>query len=959
VTSKPWSRVAPIAEAALLRDGQARAAFVAEACGSDADLRREVDSLLAHASDAADFLDGTAAALILDPTDARPCVGDRVGPYAIRSRLGAGGMGEVYRARDHHLDRDVAIKLLSPAFTGDAERVARFEREARILASLNHPHIGAIYGLEHVDGVPALVLELVDGETLAERLTNGRLAIADAVAITIQIAEALTAAHDRGIIHRDIKPANIKITPGGAVKVLDFGLAKDIERRSDDRSSFPTRATTSVKLSSAGAVMGTVAYMSPEQASGESVDVRTDLFSLGAVLYEMVTGRPAFDGDESDRIIEAILHIRPRPPRALNGAVPRALERLILRLLEPGRDARYQTAAAVRSDLLNVAGESGPRPSHGSRWGRYGRRTGAVAALAALASIGVWKWSSLPRPDPTRGEYTQITHFADSATSPALSTDGRLLTFIRGESTFDGVGQIYLKVLPDGEPVQLTSDSSGKLSPVFSPDGSRIAYTSIDGFVWNTWVIPVVDKTPHFWLANASGLTWVRDRVLFSEITTGLHMNVVSADDTRHAIRAVYTPSGERGMAHRSYLSPDGAWVLIAEMVSPVWQPCRLVAMDGRSSHPVGPPGQCTSAAWSPDGRWMYFSSNASGSFHIWRQRFPDGTPEQISMGPTEEEGIAVLPDGRALLTSVGNRQSSIWVRDHAGERAISREGYAFVPTMPNSGMSQPFSINGRLVYLVRQGAVRFVGTGETAGELWETDLETSHSEALFPGVLRVSGYDVSRDGSQIVFAALDERGTSHVWLGRMDHRTPPKQLLTREADSPHFGARGTVYYRGFDGGSSFIYRISARGTAEKAVTRPVLFFQCVSPDDAWLVARVEAAPGIDSSQENLAFPTSSGGPVLLCRSCELDWTPNGKSLVVRLGTNEAPQRARTFVVALPPGETLPRLPPHGLNSEADLTGLKVSQVLTGAAYPADAPDAPVAFVRSTTERNIFRVPLP
>jgi Tol biopolymer transport system component len=562
------------------------------------------------------------------------------------------------------------------------------------------------------------------------------------------------------------------------------------------------------------------------------------------------------------------------------------------------------------------------------------------------------------RREPARREYTQITHFADSATSPALSPDGRLLTFIRGESTFEGLGEIYLKALPDGEPVQLTSDGSGKMSPVFSPDGSRIAYTTINGFVWDTWVVPVVDRTPRFWLANASGLTWVRDRVLFSEVTTGLHMNVVSADDKRRAVRAVYSPVGAGGMAHRSYLSPDGAWVLIAEMVSPVWQPCRLVAMDGRSSRPVGPPGQCTSAAWSPDGKWMYFSSNGSGSFHIWRQRFPSGTPEQISLGATEEEGIAVSPDGRALLTSVGNRQSSVWVRDAAGERAVSREGFAFVPTMPNSGMSQPFSTNGRLLYLVRQGPLRFVGTGETAGELWQTDLETSQSEVLVPGV-RVSGYDVSRDGSQIVFAALDEHGASHVWLGRMDHRTPPRQLLAREADSPHFGAAGNIYYRGSEDGLSFIYRIPARGDPEKAVARPVLFFQSVSPDDAWLVARVEAAPGTDSSQEDVAFPTSSDAPpALLCRSCEVDWTPNAKSLVVRLSTNETPQHARTVVIALRPGETLPRFPPHGLRSEADLTGLPVSQVLTGLLYPADA-DARVAFVRRTTERNIFRLPVP
>jgi serine/threonine protein kinase/Tol biopolymer transport system component len=954
VTSKRWSRVAPIVQGALLLDEHARATFVAGACGNDPDLRREVDSLLAQTSDADNFLNGASAYLSHEMPEEHLSIGDRVGPYAIQSRLGAGGMGEVYRAHDSNLDRDVAIKLLPQVFTVDPERVRRFEREARILATLNHPHIGAIYGLEPIDGIPALVLEFVDGPNLAERLTEGRLPIAEGVAVTIQIAEALAAAHDRGIIHRDIKPANIKITPTGSVKVLDFGLAKDIERPETCPSVLARSVGRAPELSSPGAVLGTAAYMSPEQARGESVDARTDLFSLGAVLYEMVTGRSAFGGTESSRSIEAILHATPKSPRVVNPAVPRALERVIVRLMEPSRDARYQTAAAVRGDLIKLKTSL----SAGPLWLRHKPALIATAAITVVVGIGAWMWpNSRPR-DPALGEYTQITHFADSATSPALSPDGRLLTFIRGESTFEGVGQIYLKTLPAGEPVQLTTDRSGKMSPVFSPDGSHIAYTTHQGAVWDTWVIPVADRTPRFWLGNASGLTWTRDRVLFSEITTGLHMNVVSADDKRQAVRAVYTPEGGLGMAHRSYLSPDGAWVLIAEMVAPVWQPCRLVAMDGRSSRRVGPPGQCTSAAWSPDGRWMYFSSNGSGSFHIWRQRFPGGIPEQVSVGPNEEEGIAVSPDGRAILTSVGNRQSSIWVRDAAGERAVSREGYAFVPTLPNSGMSQPFSTNGRLLYLVRQGAVRFVGPGETAGELWETDLETSRSEALFPGFL-VSGYDVSHDGKQIVFAALDEHGASHIWLGQKDRRTAPRQLSPREGDSPHFGAPGSVYYRGMEGGASFIYRIWAHGDPEKAVARPVLFFQSVSPDDAWLVARVEAAPGIDSSQENLAFPTSPGrSPVLLCRVCEVDWTANATSLVVRLGDRETSQSARTVVLALGPGETLPHLPPHGIRSQADLAGLRVSHTLKGFVYPADAQSR-VAFVRSTTERNIFRVRLP
>ena len=756
-------------------------------------------------------------------------------------------MGEVYRARDSSLDRDVAIKILPQIFTADAERVARFEREARLLAALNHPRIGAIYGLEHIDGVPALVLELVDGSTLAERLTNGPLPVAEAVAIAIAVAEALEAAHDRGIIHRDIKPANIKITPTNAVKVLDFGLAKDVTRHDDDLPDRAARLAPRFDLSSPGSVLGTVAYMSPEQARGEAIDARSDLFSLGAVLYEMVTGQRAFAGAEPSRVVDALLHDTPISPRLANPAVPRGLERVILRLLDPKREARYQTASAVRADLLHVATATGGNRSPGSLSTRPVRGAAIAVAVTAVAGLVAWLWPRLPQPAPARTEYTQITHFADSATSPSLSPDGRLLTFIRGASTFEGPGEIYVKEVAGGDSVQLTSDGSAKMSPVFSPDGSRIAYTRVSSeFVWDTWIVPLADRTPRSWLPNASGLTWAGDgHVLFSEITAGLHMRVVSANDRREAVRVVYSPGNEQGMAHRSYPSPDGKWVLVAEMIRPVWQPCRLVAMNGGTSRRVGPQGQCTSAAWSPDGKWMYFSSNGSGSFHIWRQRVPDGNPEQISFGPDEEEGLAVSPDGRSLLTSVGNRQSSIWVRDGSGEREISPEGYAFIPGIPNSAMSQPFSANGRVLYLVRQGAVRFAGPGERVGELWQTDLQTSRSEALFPGV-RVSDYDVSRDGSQIVFAALDDGGTSHIWLGRTDRRVAPRQVSTREANSPHFGGNGSIYYCSAEGGANFIYRMSASGDSQKAVARPVVFLLSVSPDDAWLVARVEATPGAD-----------------------------------------------------------------------------------------------------------------
>src|SRR5260370_11093532 len=236
--------------------------------------------------------------------------GRRLGPYEIQAPLGAGGMGEVYRARETKLGRDVAIKILSQVFTSDPGRLARFERESRMLATLNHPHIGAIYGVEDAESVHALVLELVEGDTLAERLRRGPIPVTDALAIARQIAEALESAHERGIVHRDLKPGNVKITPDGTVKVLDFGLAK---ATSNDAVGFDLDKlpTITVDETSAGAILGTVAYMSPEQARGKAVDKRTDIWAFGCLLFEMISVRMAFSGETASDTLAAILAREP------------------------------------------------------------------------------------------------------------------------------------------------------------------------------------------------------------------------------------------------------------------------------------------------------------------------------------------------------------------------------------------------------------------------------------------------------------------------------------------------------------------------------------------------------------------------------------------------------------------------------------------------------------------------
>ena len=307
--------------------------------------------------------------------------GTHIGAYEIVAALGAGGMGEVYRARDTKLNREVALKVLPAAFTGDPDRLARFKREAHVLASLNHPNIGAIYGFEDSDGVTGLVLELVEGPTLADRIARGAIPIAEALAIATQIADALEAAHEQGIIHRDLKPANIKLRPDGTVKVLDFGLAKALGTGVPSVGLSQAATATSPAMTRVGVVLGTAAYMSAEQARGEAAGKRSDVWAFGCVLYEMLAGRPAFPGDSVTEVLARVLEREP-DWRQLPPTVPSRVEELLRRCLEKDPKKRRRDIGDVRLELEQARSDRSAMvaPPAGSR--------SAVAVLSA--SCGRW-----------------------------------------------------------------------------------------------------------------------------------------------------------------------------------------------------------------------------------------------------------------------------------------------------------------------------------------------------------------------------------------------------------------------------------------------------------------------------------------------------------------------------------------------------------------------------------------
>jgi serine/threonine protein kinase len=341
-----WKRIKQIYQAAVQRPPRERTAFLEHACAGDEDLRREVDALLAQPSGSFNAPELAATAALVTTDAAQSLIGRRIGAYQVDTRIGAGAMGEVYRARDTRLDRDVALKVLPDALAADPIRLARFEREARLMAALNHPRTATIHGFEEVDGIRALVLELVEGPTLAERIARGPVPIREAVAFGLQIGEALEAAHAKGIVHRDLKPANIKIVPGAAVKVLDFGIAKALagDETGPDISRLPTVTATHVT----GLIIGTPAYMSPEQARGEQVDRQTDIWAFGCVLYEMLAGRMAFAGKTASDTLAAVLEHEP-DWRVLPRSTPAKLRDLLRRCLDEGKVTTARPGRAVRA----------------------------------------------------------------------------------------------------------------------------------------------------------------------------------------------------------------------------------------------------------------------------------------------------------------------------------------------------------------------------------------------------------------------------------------------------------------------------------------------------------------------------------------------------------------------------------------------------------------------------------
>jgi eukaryotic-like serine/threonine-protein kinase len=811
------------------------------------DLRNQVEAMLAQPA-RTKLLDPPGRPLEAETLAATPVTpGTQIGQYRIESAIGAGGMVVVFRAYDLKLQRPVAIKFLSDDLA-DASARRRFQREAQMASSLNHPHILTVYDVGEFEGRQYLATEFVDGGTLRNWAQQQPRSWEDVAELLTGVADGLATAHQAGILHRDIKPDNILVTASGYAKLADFGLAK---LEADFQPADVTRTVTE-ELTRQGMIVGTIAYMSPEQAAGKTLDARSDMFSFGVVLYEILAGHRPFTATTNLELLQKVIHGTPTP---LRDDIPEPLRVLVSRALEKDPANRYTSMRELVMALRRAQRPSSQQSAMPAKRRKKWLAVAGLAAIAVAAAAGGLAFWLRQASSTARLEYTPLTNFTDSAVSPTLSPDGRMLAFIRGASTFQGPGDVYVKLVPDGEPVRLTHDGADKVGPVnFSPDGSRIAYA----FVHNggpTWSVPVLGGEPAPMLANANGLSWVDTgaqppRVMYSAKTgQGIHMGIFTATESRSEQRTVYLPADVSGMAHRSFRSPDGKSVLVVEMNASSWLPCRMVPFDGSSAgRRVGPaPAQCTDAAWSPDGRWMYFAANTGGGFHIWRQRFPNGTPEQVTSGATEEQGISFAPDGKSFVTSVGESQSTLWVHDPERERQITFEGYSYLPT---------FSADlKRLYYLQRSKAnSRFV-----SGELWETELETGKRQRLLPDFL-MEHYDVSPDGRQVIFITAEGSGRAPLWIGAMDGSSSPRRLSDQDCIRALFAPNGDIVFVGGQAGDMFLQSIKADGTGlHKIMPERAVFLYAISPDGKWVAAWVEADVNLYSAADGKATRVCTG----------------------------------------------------------------------------------------------------
>jgi len=727
--------------------------------------------------------------------------GSRLGPYEITAPLGAGGMGEVYEARDTRLGRTVAIKVLPEHLNAEPERGHRFEREARAISALNHPHICTLYDIGQHAGVTYLVMEHVEGETLAQRLRRAALPIRQVIEIGAQIADALDAAHKHGIVHRDLKPGNVMLAPGG-VKLLDFGLAKLVEDRPAEAASIEPTRTVKGSLTDRGAAVGTVAYMSPEQATGEEVDARSDLFSLGVVLYEMATRHQPFTGATSAAVFDTILHRVPTPPVRLNPDVPPDLERIIDKALEKDRDLRYQSAADLRGDLNRLKRDSdsgaaiaGRAPSglHGRtarfmrsravRWTAAGCSVVAVASVVAFLTL---RRGPPPVPAvPRLANAAKLTSALGVEDYPSWSPDGRAMVY---QSDQSGNWDIWVTQVGSRQAINRTGDSAADdIRPTWSPDGQWIAFFSsregggyfvmpgVGGKARKVASWPPGDRYPTApqWSPDATQIVFAvnQPREPRLEILT-LASGASRLFPLPKAIR-------NNAIVDLSW-SPDGRWLAYARSLSDYAAMSELYltrVSDGESFRLTDGTATETSPTWSPDSRTFWFVSDRGGSTDLWRftpgpKGLPGGTSRQVTTG-LEVVRAGASADGTRLAIAKGRTIRNVFRAPLLTDRPATWADTAQLTWDEAAYEMIDVSRGGRLV----------VASDRSGNwDIWALSVNGGEMEQLTTDPATDAGPRWKPDGRELVFYST-RTGHRELWILPVGGG-PPRQLTQSEEES-------------------------------------------------------------------------------------------------------------------------------------------------------------------------------
>jgi serine/threonine protein kinase len=751
--------------------------------------------------------------------------GARLGVYEVIARLGVGGMGEVYRARDEKLRRDVAIKVLPPLVTTDPERLTRFTREARLLAALNHPHIGAIHGLEDIAGTPALILELIEGDTLAERIARGPLPLADALSIATQIADAFEAAHEKGIVHRDLKPANIKITPEGVVKVLDFGVAKAM--RSDGSRPEPSQTVTMVASTRDGTILGTAAYMSPEQARGQPVDTRTDIWAFGCVLFEMLAGRAAFEGGSIAEILGEVQKSEP-DWRRLPADTPEAIGRLVRRCLRKDARTRLQHIGDARIEIAEAQSAPGTAETTRSSSHWSARRLAAVGAsilalVVASIAIGYFlRVVSTPAPSSTLAP-------AKFAVSPpaggsfarepptsflALSPDGSQLAFVASDAGTDPF-RIWLRPISGIEARPVPGTEGGR-SPFWSPDSRFLGFFA-DGKLKRVDVrggaalqiadVANSDRSHGTWgSAGTILIGWSDGGNIFSVPAGGGTLeSIITPDRSNGEVRTVwpwFLPDGkrfvylvrmldgtgrvmvsERGGSPRTLLSAvsNVQWVdpdflvfiqdgvLVGQRFDLATE--RLIGDPFSIAGPVDYHFTIARAMFTTSRNGLLaYHSHSDTSKLVW---FDRAGHEVESVGqPGGYQSIRISPDGRSVLfdrMQPGSGSWDLWSSDLARDvetRLTADRGVEVTPAWLQDGRGIVFGAD-------RGGPPH----------LFRRNLLTGVEDELRPAGRQQQAMDVSPDGGTLVYVERTARGNFDIFTLPLANPTAVSPLVSSSFD--------------------------------------------------------------------------------------------------------------------------------------------------------------------------------